>query len=91
MLKEGLMKAAALAGQKFADPRSWHDTVEASPAWPPPSTRPSSACPASYRRLPGQRGGHELPVDDHVRRHVVLVRPLADTRRSVIVRSSTRR
>jgi glycosyltransferase involved in cell wall biosynthesis len=29
MLKEGLMKAAALAGQKFPDPRSWHDTVEA--------------------------------------------------------------
>jgi glycosyltransferase involved in cell wall biosynthesis len=29
MLKEGLMKAATLAGQKFTDPRSWHDTVEA--------------------------------------------------------------
>lgn len=29
MLKEGLMKAAALAGQKFPDPRSWHDTVTA--------------------------------------------------------------
>jgi glycosyltransferase involved in cell wall biosynthesis len=29
MLKEGLMKAAALAGQKFPDPRSWHDTVAA--------------------------------------------------------------
>ena len=29
MLKEGLMKAAALAGQKFPDPRSWHDTVSA--------------------------------------------------------------
>ena len=28
-LKEGLMKAAALAGQKFPDPRSWHDTVAA--------------------------------------------------------------
>jgi glycosyltransferase involved in cell wall biosynthesis len=28
-LKDGLMKAAALAGQKFADPRSWHDTVAA--------------------------------------------------------------
>ena len=28
-LKEGLMKAAALAGQKFPDPRSWHDTVMA--------------------------------------------------------------
>jgi len=28
-LKEGLMKAAALAGQKFTDPRSWHDTVAA--------------------------------------------------------------
>ena len=28
-LKEGLMKATALAGQKFSDPRSWHDTVEA--------------------------------------------------------------
>jgi hypothetical protein len=23
------MKAAALAGQKFPDPRSWHDTVTA--------------------------------------------------------------
>ena len=23
------MKAAALAGQKFPDPRSWHDTVAA--------------------------------------------------------------
>jgi glycosyltransferase involved in cell wall biosynthesis len=29
LLKEGLMKAAALAGQKFPDPRSWHDTVAA--------------------------------------------------------------
>ncbi|HEY3877566.1 MAG TPA: glycosyltransferase [Trebonia sp.] len=29
LLKDGLMKAAALAGQKFADPRSWHDTVVA--------------------------------------------------------------
>ena len=28
-LKEGLTKATALAGQKFSDPRSWHDTVEA--------------------------------------------------------------
>jgi glycosyltransferase involved in cell wall biosynthesis len=28
-LKDGLMKAAALAGQKFPDPRSWHDTVTA--------------------------------------------------------------
>jgi glycosyltransferase involved in cell wall biosynthesis len=28
-LKEGIMKAAALVGQKFPDPRSWHDTVEA--------------------------------------------------------------
>jgi glycosyltransferase involved in cell wall biosynthesis len=28
-LKEGLKKATALAGQKFSDPRSWHDTVEA--------------------------------------------------------------
>jgi hypothetical protein len=29
MLKEGLVKAAGLVGQKFADPRSWHDTVAA--------------------------------------------------------------
>jgi glycosyltransferase involved in cell wall biosynthesis len=29
MLREGLAKAAALAGQKFPDPRSWHDTVAA--------------------------------------------------------------
>jgi glycosyltransferase involved in cell wall biosynthesis len=29
MLKEGLMKAAALVGQKFTDPRNWHDTVAA--------------------------------------------------------------
>lgn len=29
MLKEGLMKAATLAGQKFPDPRNWHDTVAA--------------------------------------------------------------
>jgi glycosyltransferase involved in cell wall biosynthesis len=29
MLKEGLIKAAGLAGRKFPDPRSWHDTVEA--------------------------------------------------------------
>jgi glycosyltransferase involved in cell wall biosynthesis len=29
MLREGLMKAAALAGQKFPDPRSWRDTVAA--------------------------------------------------------------
>jgi glycosyltransferase involved in cell wall biosynthesis len=28
-LKEGIMQAAALAGQKFPDPRSWHDTVTA--------------------------------------------------------------
>ncbi len=28
-LKDGLMKAAAMAGQKFPDPRSWHDTVAA--------------------------------------------------------------
>jgi glycosyltransferase involved in cell wall biosynthesis len=28
-LRDGLAKAAALAGQKFADPRSWHDTVAA--------------------------------------------------------------
>jgi glycosyltransferase involved in cell wall biosynthesis len=28
-LRDGLLKAAALAGQKFADPRSWHDTVAA--------------------------------------------------------------
>jgi hypothetical protein len=29
MLKEGIMKAAGLVGQKFADPRSWHDTIAA--------------------------------------------------------------
>ena len=29
LLREALAKAAALAGQKFADPRSWHDTVTA--------------------------------------------------------------
>jgi glycosyltransferase involved in cell wall biosynthesis len=29
LLREGLMKAAALAGQKFSDPRNWHDTVAA--------------------------------------------------------------
>ena len=29
LLKDGLMKAAALTGQRFADPRSWHDTVAA--------------------------------------------------------------
>ena len=29
MLKEGLTKAVGLVGQKFADPRSWHDTVTA--------------------------------------------------------------
>jgi glycosyltransferase involved in cell wall biosynthesis len=29
LLREGLMKAAALAGQKFPDPRSWRDTVAA--------------------------------------------------------------
>jgi glycosyltransferase involved in cell wall biosynthesis len=29
MLKKGLMRAATLAGQKFPDPRSWHDTVMA--------------------------------------------------------------
>lgn len=29
MLKEGLTKAIGLIGQKFADPRSWHDTVSA--------------------------------------------------------------
>lgn len=29
MLREGLMKAAALVGQKFPDPRSWQDTVAA--------------------------------------------------------------
>jgi hypothetical protein len=28
-LKEGLMKATTLVGQKFPDPRSWHDTVAA--------------------------------------------------------------
>ncbi|MGH3249215.1 MAG: glycosyltransferase [Trebonia sp.] len=28
-LKDGLMKAATLAGQKFPDPRSWQDTVAA--------------------------------------------------------------
>jgi glycosyltransferase involved in cell wall biosynthesis len=28
-LKDGLIKAAALTGQKFPDPRSWHDTVTA--------------------------------------------------------------
>lgn len=28
-LKDGLMKATAMAGQKFPDPRSWHDTVAA--------------------------------------------------------------
>jgi len=28
-LKDGLTKAAALTGQKFPDPRSWHDTVAA--------------------------------------------------------------
>ena len=28
-LKDGLMKAAALTGQKFPDPRNWHDTVAA--------------------------------------------------------------
>ena len=29
MLREGLMKAGTMAGQKFPDPRSWHDTVAA--------------------------------------------------------------
>jgi hypothetical protein len=29
MLKEGLTKAIGLIGQKFADPRNWHDTVAA--------------------------------------------------------------
>jgi glycosyltransferase involved in cell wall biosynthesis len=28
-LKNALTKAAALTGQKFPDPRSWHDTVAA--------------------------------------------------------------
>jgi glycosyltransferase involved in cell wall biosynthesis len=29
MLREGIVKAAMMAGQKFPDPRSWHDTVTA--------------------------------------------------------------
>jgi glycosyltransferase involved in cell wall biosynthesis len=29
MLREGIVKAAMMAGQKFPDPRSWHDTVSA--------------------------------------------------------------
>jgi glycosyltransferase involved in cell wall biosynthesis len=29
LLKEGLLRATQLAGQKFADPRNWHETVEA--------------------------------------------------------------
>lgn len=29
MLREGLLKAATLVGQKFPDPRSWHDTLAA--------------------------------------------------------------
>jgi glycosyltransferase involved in cell wall biosynthesis len=29
MLREGLLKAVSLAGQRFPDPRSWHDTVAA--------------------------------------------------------------
>jgi len=29
MLREGLVKAATMVGQKFPDPRSWHDTVAA--------------------------------------------------------------
>jgi glycosyltransferase involved in cell wall biosynthesis len=29
LLKEGLMRATQLVGQKFADPRNWHETVEA--------------------------------------------------------------
>jgi glycosyltransferase involved in cell wall biosynthesis len=29
MLREGVVKAATMVGQKFADPRSWHDTVAA--------------------------------------------------------------
>jgi glycosyltransferase involved in cell wall biosynthesis len=29
MLREGMVKAATMVGQKFADPRSWHDTVAA--------------------------------------------------------------
>jgi glycosyltransferase involved in cell wall biosynthesis len=29
MLREGLVKAATMVGQKFPDPRSWHDTVTA--------------------------------------------------------------
>jgi glycosyltransferase involved in cell wall biosynthesis len=29
MLREGLMKACTMVGQKFPDPRSWHDTVAA--------------------------------------------------------------
>jgi glycosyltransferase involved in cell wall biosynthesis len=29
VLKEGLLKAVALVGQKFPDPRSWQDTVAA--------------------------------------------------------------
>jgi glycosyltransferase involved in cell wall biosynthesis len=29
MLREGMVKAATMVGQKFADPRSWHDTVTA--------------------------------------------------------------
>ena len=29
MLREGLVKAATMVGEKFPDPRSWHDTVAA--------------------------------------------------------------
>jgi glycosyltransferase involved in cell wall biosynthesis len=102
LLKEGLTKAAALAGQKFADPRSWHDTVEAvrqAASVGEPQRLPSQLSAAAYPVRPGAdrsappappappaRPGPPAPsarrdqalVDDDVRRHVVLVRPLAD-------------
>jgi glycosyltransferase involved in cell wall biosynthesis len=51
-LHAGLLKAASLAGQKFADPRSWHDTITAIAAAAavdqPPAKKPRQQ--AKHRR-----------------------------------------
>lgn len=48
MLREGMMKAATLVGQKFPDPRSWQDTVAAVRA----ASSIDQRGPSNARRVP---------------------------------------
>ena len=68
MLRDGLLKAALLAGQKFPDPRSWHDTVAA-------IRTAASIDQPQHSSLVLTSARDEFLVDDGVRLGLDLVQP----------------